>query len=51
MPIEKDFLSDPIHFVFKAVLDIFFCHDLYFLTEVGGEKRIENAVSVSAAEK
>ena len=34
----------------QAVLDIFFCHDLYFLTMVGRENRSENAPSASAAE-
>jgi len=34
----------------QAVLDIFFCHDLFFLTKVGREKRSENAASASAAE-
>jgi len=34
----------------QAVLDIFFCHYLYFLTMVGWENRSENTPSDSAAE-
>jgi hypothetical protein len=35
----------------QAVLDIFFCYDLYFFTMVGWDNRSENAPSASAAEK
>jgi hypothetical protein len=35
----------------QAVLDIFFCQDLYSLTMVGWEKRSESAPSAGSAEK
>ena len=34
-----------------TVLDIFFCHGLYFFMMVGWENRSENVLSASAAEK